>query len=352
VFYWAEVFREQGAEMKKSVILCLILAGLVIGCSKKSDEFGLQPGTPAYELAKSLAATLPSLDPDTNKVLVSGKGFEITTGEVIQTYQDNLGSRSEQLKQLPAEQLRKLIEQSAVQLGERKLLLDAAAKANTTVSSEEIDEVLKKEYARAGGEQNFLDWLKSNGVSFDFIKNNIQTNLLINKYIDDEMSSQNTVSEDEIQKAYQEDKTASVRHILLSTEGKSDHEKLEIHKKMEEILAKAKSGEDFGKLARQYSEDDGSKENGGLYENFARGRMVKPFEEAAFSVPVGEISPIVETEFGFHIIKVIDRKKETRPLEEVRPELEAQIKQEKKSWGYQSYLAKLKESAGFSTTPL
>jgi len=123
-------------------------------------------------------------------------------------------------------------------------------------------------------------------------------------------------------------------------------------KKMEEILAKAKSGEDFGELARQHSEDDGSKENGGLYENFGRGRMVKPFEEAAFSVPVGEISPIVETDFGFHIIKVIDRKKETRPLEEVRPELEARIKQEKKTGGYQSYLAKLKESAEFKISPL
>ncbi len=338
--------------MKKLVILCLILAGLVIGCSKKSDESGLQTGTPAYELAKSLSATLPSLDPGTNKVLVSGKGFEITAGDVIQTYQDNLGSRSEQLKQLPAEQLRKLIEQSAVQLGERKLLLDAAVKANTAVSSEEIDEVLKKEYARAGGEQKFLDWLKSNGVSFDFIKNNIRTNLLISKYTDEQLSSQNTVSEDEIQKAYREDKTATVRHILLSTEGKSDQEKLEIRKKMEEILAKAKSGEDFGELVRQYSEDPGSKDNGGLYENFGRGRMVKPFEDAAFSVPVGEISPIVETDFGFHIIKVIDRKKETRPLEEIRSEIEARIKQEKKTGGYQSYLAKLKESSGFKITPL
>ncbi len=338
--------------MKKSVILSLIIAALVAGCSQKSDESGLQPGTPAYGLAKSLAATLPSLDPDTNKVLVSGKGFEITAGEVIQTFWDNLGSRSEQLKQLSADQLRRYIEQSAVQLGERKLLLNAAMTAGTAVTPEEIDEVLKKEYARAGGEQKFLDWLKSSGVSFDFIKNNVRTNLLISKHTDNLLSSQNTVTEDEIQRAYREDKTASVRHILLSTEGKSDQEKLAIHKKMEEILAKAKSGEDFGELARQYSEDPGSKDNGGLYENFGRGRMVEPFEEAAFSVPVGEISPIVETQFGYHIIEVIDRKKETRPLEEVRPELEAQIKQEKKTESYQSYLAKLKESAEFKTTPL
>jgi parvulin-like peptidyl-prolyl isomerase len=338
--------------MKRFIILSLILIGLVIGCSKKSAEFRLQPGTPAYDLAKSLAANLPSLDPETDKVLVSGKGFEITAGEVIQTYHDNLGSRSEQLKQMPVDQLRRLIEQSAVQLGERKLLLDAAVKANTSVTPEELDDVLKKEYARAGGEQNFLDWLKSSGISFDYIKNNIRTNLLINKYTDALLSSQNTVSEDEIQKAYREDKTASVRHILLSTEGKSDQEKVEIHKKMEEILAKAKSGEDFGELARQYSEDPGSKDNGGLYEDFGRGRMVKSFEEAAFSVLVGEISPIVETEFGYHIIKVVDRKKETRPLEEARPELEARLKREKKTGVYQSYLAKLKESAEFKTTPL
>jgi parvulin-like peptidyl-prolyl isomerase len=80
--------------------------------------------------------------------------------------------------------------------------------------------------------------------------------------------------------------------------------------------------------------------------------MVKPFEEAAFSVPIGQISDIVETQYGYHIIQVVDRKKESRPLEEMRPELEAQIKQAKKGETYQALMTKLKKDAGFKTIAL
>ena len=120
-----------------------------------------------------------------------------------------------------------------------------------------------------------------------------------------------------------------MRHILLLTQGKTDQEKAEARTKIEDILAKAKAGADFAELAKQYSEDTGSKDNGGLYENFPRGQMVKPFEDAAFSVPVGEFSGVVETDFGYHILKVVDRKKETRPFEEVRAEIESRLKQGK-----------------------
>jgi parvulin-like peptidyl-prolyl isomerase len=75
--------------------------------------------------------------------------------------------------------------------------------------------------------------------------------------------------------------------------------------------------------------------------------MVKPFEDAAFSVPVGEISDIVETTYGYHIIKVIDRQKETRPLDEVRDEIEEQIRQGQKRDAYQDLLERLKENASY-----
>jgi parvulin-like peptidyl-prolyl isomerase len=338
--------------MRKILLLCLIVAVLLIGCSKKSTRFQLQQGTAAYDLAKALSAKMPALDPASNKVLASGKGFEITVAEVIQTIQDNIGNRTAQLKNMDAAQLKRIIEQSAAQLGERKLLSEAATKAKTVVAPEELDKALQAEYGRAGGEQAFLEVLKTNGISIDFVKTNIQTGLLINKYLDGLLAGQGTASEDEIQKAYQGDKTASVRHILLLTQGKTDQDKAEIRKKMEEILARAKSGDDFAALAKQYTEDPGSKENGGLYENFSRGNMVKPFEEAAFSVPIGEISGIIETEYGYHIIKVIDRQKETRPFAEVRAELESKIKRAKQDTAYQTYLAKLKQSANFKTASL
>jgi len=77
------------------------------------------------------------------------------------------------------------------------------------------------------------------------------------------------------------------------------------------ILAQAKSGKDFGELAQTHSEDPGSKDRGGLYEDFQRGTMVKPFEEAAFALAPGEVSGIVETRFGYHLIKVFEKNPET-----------------------------------------
>jgi hypothetical protein len=72
----------------------------------------------------------------------------------------------------------------------------------------------------------------------------------------------------------------------------------------------------------KFSEDPGSKNTGGLYENFPKGQMVKPFEDAAFTLPIGSLSDIVETPYGYHILKIIDRKKETKPYEEVKKDLE------------------------------
>jgi len=338
--------------MKRVLYLVLTLAVLFVGCSGKSEKVQLKEGTAAFELAKELAKTLPALDPGTNTVLVSAKKFEITSGEAIQAIQNNIGNRSAQLKQFDAARLKQVLEQSAVQLAERKLLLDAAAAAKTVVSPEELDKALQEQYSRAGDEKKFQEVLASNGISFDYVKSSVQANLLIDKYLNDAMAAQSSATEDEIQKAYQQDKTASVRHILLLTQGKSDQEKQAIRQKMEEILARAKSGEDFAGLAKQYSEDPGSKDKGGLYEDFGRGQMVKPFEEAAFSVPIGQISDIVETQYGYHIIQVVDRKKESRPLEEMRPELEAQIKQAKKGETYQALMTKLKKDAGFKTIAL
>jgi len=337
--------------MKQALTLCLVLAVLLIGCSRKVEKTQLKEGTPAYELAKEVSKALPALDPATAKVLVSAKAFEITTGDVLQAIQDNMGGRAAQLKQMNADQLKQAIEQSAVQLGERKLLLSAASSAKTLVSPEELDKAMQEQYSRAGDEKKFLEVLASTGISIDYVRNSIRDSLTIEKYLEGALASLTAVTEAEIQKAYGQDKTATVRHILLLTQGKSDPEKLEIRKKMEDILARARKGEDFAALARQYSEDPGSKDNGGLYEDFGRGRMVKPFEDAAFSVPAGQISDIVETQYGYHIILVIERKAEPRPVDEVRPELEAQIKQTKQRDAYGAFLAKLKEEAGFKTLP-
>jgi parvulin-like peptidyl-prolyl isomerase len=299
---------------------------------------------------------MPALDPDKVTILVEGKGLAITAAEVIQAIQDNLGTRTDQLKSVDAGQLKSIIERGATQIAERKLLLAAAAAAKTVVPAEEFDKAIQAQYAQAGGEPGFLEALKSAEISIDHVKKSVQETLIINKYLEGIVEAGAKISEEDIRKAYQEekagDKTASVRHILLLTQGKTEAEKAEARKKIEDILVKAKAGEDFAALAKQFSEDPGFKDNGGLYENFGRGQMVKPFEDAAFSVPVGQISGIVETAYGFHIIQVVDRKKETRPFEEVRGEIESRLKEGKQGSAVEDHVKELKEKAKFKSINL
>ena len=338
--------------MKYALTVILLSALVAAGCAPKAEKVALQEGTPAYALAQELAKIMPALGPDKTTVIAEAKGIAVTAAEVLQTMRDNMGNRTDQLKTADAGKLKEIFERGATQIAERKLLLAAAKAAKTAVPPAELDQALQSEYARAGGEEGFLKALQGAGVSIDHVKKSVGETLLINKFLGGIADQGPKITEEDLQKAYKDetaagDKTASVRHILLLTQGKTEAEKAEALKKIEGILAKAKAGEDFAELAKQYSEDPGSKDTGGLYEDFGRGTMVKPFEDAAFSVPVGEISGVVETAFGYHILKVVDRKKETRPFEEVRAELEARLKQAKQGTAVQDYVEGLKTKANF-----
>jgi peptidyl-prolyl cis-trans isomerase D len=144
-----------------------------------------------------------------------------------------------------------------------------------------------------------------------------------------------TISDAELEAFYKQNISqyqtpAQVRasHILLKTEGKDENA---VKAKAEEVLKMAKApNADFAALAKKYSEDDSNNSNGGDLDYFGRGRMVPEFENAAFAMKPGEISDLVKTAFGFHIIKVVDNKPEsTRPLAEVRAEIEDQLKWQK-----------------------
>lgn len=144
-----------------------------------------------------------------------------------------------------------------------------------------------------------------------------------------------TVPEAEIAAFYQQNLSqyqtpAQVRasHILFKLEGKDEKA---VQAQAEEVLKKAKApNADFAALAKQYSEDDTNNMNGGDLDYFGRGRMVAEFEQAAFAMKPGEISNLVKTAFGFHIIKVVDNQAEaTRPLAAVHAELEDQLKWQK-----------------------
>jgi peptidyl-prolyl cis-trans isomerase D len=150
----------------------------------------------------------------------------------------------------------------------------------------------------------------------------------------DQVRQQTTVPDAEIEASYKQNQAqystpeqVRASHILLKTEGKDE---AAVRAQAEEVLKRVKAGEDFAALAKQYSEDDSNNAKGGDLDYFGRGSMVPEFEQAAFAMKPGEVSDLVKTSFGFHIIKLAERREATtRPLAEVRPEIEDQLKGEK-----------------------
>lgn len=141
-----------------------------------------------------------------------------------------------------------------------------------------------------------------------------------------------------------------VQHILFKTTGKTDAEVMEIRKKAEEVLAKARKGANFEDLAKEYSQDDTTKAKGGDLGWIQRGQTVPEFEQAAFALKKGEISDLVKTMFGFHIIKLIDREEaRTKTFDEVRasivPIIASQMAQEQAAEITERMAAAVRESS-------
>lgn len=124
-----------------------------------------------------------------------------------------------------------------------------------------------------------------------------------------EVYSQIKITDEDALKYFNEVSQVRARHILIKVEENADEKTIEEKRKLaESIRQRVLNGEDFARLAKEYSEDEGSKENGGDLGFFGRGQMVKEFEDAAFSLKPGEISEVIKTKYGFHIIQVLDVK--------------------------------------------
>ena len=153
-----------------------------------------------------------------------------------------------------------------------------------------------------------------------------------------------------MKKYYEENKddfytdTVKASHILLKTiddngNELSDKKKKEAKKKAEEALKKVKSGEDFAQVAKEYSEDS-TASNGGELGTFGKGQMVSEFENAAFSMKPGEISDIIKTQYGYHIIKVTERVDEQKSYDDVKDEIKSTLASQE----YSKYIEKIEKN--------
>jgi peptidyl-prolyl cis-trans isomerase C len=146
-------------------------------------------------------------------------------------------------------------------------------------------------------------------------------------------------------------------HILISTRStdpNADPNKVKAaaKAKAQEILDQIKKGADFNELAKKNSADPGSAAKGGDLGFFSKGQMVKEFEEAAFSLKPGEVSPLVETTYGYHIIKVTDHKDaNTTSLDKAKPQIKEMLTNQKKQQFAEKYVSKLKADAKITYPP-
>ncbi len=333
--------------MKKRILVLLVLLMLLISfCSKPEPTLKLEVGTPEYDLAIQLSEKLSYLKPGTDSVLISTDKYNLTSDEFINKVYSTFGTNCTQLATFNAPKLEKFVKEFGEKMVIDKLLLLKAEKEKITVTEVEVDSIMDLQITQLGGKEKYEEQLKSNGILLENVKQEITAGMTVNKYLEKVFDSKIEIPEEDINKSYNEVKKVKASHILLKTDGLNSDEKKVEYEKLMNIREKILAGEDFAKAATEFS-DCPSGKNGGDLGEFTRGQMVKPFEEVAFSLPVDEISDIVETQFGYHIIKVTQRNQETRPLEEVREKIENELKMSKKNDVYLELITEIKEDAGF-----
>jgi parvulin-like peptidyl-prolyl isomerase len=175
---------------------------------------------------------------------------------------------------------------------EQALIEQAAATEGLTVSEQELEEAIARDIEQNGGQSKFEAWLQANNWTYDEYKAR-QRSMMISSIMFERVTRNVPTQAEQVH----------ARHILVEDEAQAN-----------EILAQLQSGADFGQLARQYSLDPSTKESGGDLGFFPRGTLVVPeVEETAFTLSVGQISPVISSAMGYHIVQVQERVQD-RPL--------------------------------------
>jgi len=241
---------------------------------------------------------------------------------------------------------------------EQKLLAMEAEDRDLTLSKEEKNEMFQQQLEQIKSrnnltEEKLLASLKQQGINSmeDFKKIFWETNgssALIGKLQEQELSNLN-IDEAKVKDFYNNNKEQfkkseqlKASHILIKTDERSEEE---AKTKAEEILAELKEGAKFAELAKKYSEGPSAK-NGGDLGFFSKGQMVPEFEEVAFGLKIGELSQPVKTQYGYHIIKVVDKKEAgLAPFEDVKEKIKSNLLQQEQQKIWQEFVKGLKDKA-------
>jgi peptidyl-prolyl cis-trans isomerase C len=259
--------------------------------------------TPSQPPAQAPAPSFP-------EVVARVNGTEITREALL--------NRAEALKtQMPAQQVGSDFYQRVLNdMVEGELLYQSVEKKGLAPTPEEIDVEIEAQRGRFGGEEQLGRALEAQGLTLEDLRVELRKEIGIQKLIEREMIPAISVTPEEKRKFYDENPAQMQRpeqfrvsHILIGVaEDAAPEAKEEAKRKAGALRSLLDAGQDFGELARKNSDDPGSKESGGELPWMSLGQTVPPFEQAAVALSPGELSGVVETQFGFHIIKLHEKR--------------------------------------------
>jgi peptidyl-prolyl cis-trans isomerase C len=307
---------------------------------------------PACSTVTEKAATTDGR-PVLNQTVEKVNGTPISRAELDRTVKTLL-AQNRVPANLPPELMHEAEASALEQLTSTELLYQQAAKLKLPDLDQLVAQQMAQEKERFPSQEEFEASVKSVGMTMDEVRDFTRKQIVINKFVEERFASKEMVSESEARKFYDDNvdkyfkKGERVRasHILIGTDkAASPDEKLKAKEKIEAILKRVQGGEDFAELARKESTCPSAKRGGDL-GLFGKGRMVPSFEKAAFAMKPGEVSGVVETLYGYHIIKVTEKlPPTTEKFEDVKGKITEYLKAEKIKKAVAAYLEELRGKA-------
>ena len=318
----------------KPVALALLVAASVLGiaCKKAAPQPAAittaatipAPGMPVA--AKPVPAQLPPVLARVN-------------GEVIEKWEFDSALKQIEARAggpVPAEKRDEAYRSEVDQLVAFHLIAQEARARKMNPTDTDVDARLAKIKQSFPSEDAFKQGIAAQGLTLDNLRSQTRSGLGVSKFIDAEVNAGVAITDAEVATFYQQNldrfkqgETVHASHILIGVpQNPTPQQKAEARAHAQAALKQVKSGTPFAEVARAQSQDPGSAQNGGDLGFFPKGQMTPAFEAAAFSLKAGAMSGLVETPFGFHIIKVIEKRPPyTAPLEEVGGQIKQFLEQ-------------------------
>jgi peptidyl-prolyl cis-trans isomerase C len=296
---------------------------------------------PAEPAVKPVPAQLPDVVARVNGEAINRADFE----KAVRALEANAGGP------VPPDQRDRIYRGVLDQMIGYRLLIQETKSRKVAVPDAELDKRIAEIRSQFPTEDAFTEALSQQNVTLEQLRADARNDMLVTSMLQAELASKVAVTPEQVNDFYQKNPTqfqqaerVRASHILVGfPENADEAARNQARAKAAEILKDVKAGKDFAALAKQHSSDPGSGAQGGDLGYFQQGQMVPPFDKAAFSMQPGQTSDLVESQFGVHIIRVVDRQPaRTVPLDEVRPRLEEYLAGQNRQQATQAFVDALK----------